>query len=102
MGPSWPINGAAGQRRGIAPEPEKYLSRHPLSPQEHIMPKLLSLRAYAKHRGVNRISAELVGITDQPTMHSVLLRELNIALQELCGHLDSGGDNRSPPENPHL
>src|SRR3989338_1374870 len=34
----------------------------------------------------DRISAELVGITDQPTMHSVLLRELNTALQELCDH----------------
>ena len=34
----------------------------------------------------DRISAELVGITDQPTMHNVLLRELNTALQELCDH----------------
>ncbi len=35
----------------------------------------------------DRISAELVGITDQPTMHSVLTRELNSALQELSNEL---------------
>ena len=35
----------------------------------------------------DRISAELVGITDQPTMHSVLLRELNTALQGLSDEL---------------
>ncbi len=38
----------------------------------------------------DRISAELVGITDQPTMHSVLTREITTALQELCGRTDSG------------
>lgn len=34
----------------------------------------------------DRISAELVGINDQPTMHAVLTRELNTALRELCEH----------------
>ena len=35
----------------------------------------------------DRISAELVGITDQSTMHTVLTRELNAALQELSNEL---------------
>jgi len=42
----------------------------------------------------DRLSAELCGVTDQPTMHGILTRELNRALQELAAEvdIDAGGD----------